>query len=320
VAERKAVEEEIRLFHKYLHDNGLKKTHQKELILKTFLKAEGHLSVEDVYELVKKKDRRVGIVTVFRTLKSLAECGIARVITLDDGLTRFEHMFQHPHHHHIVCTRCHKAIEFVSPELERLQDSIVEKYEFKPQFHSLQVHGLCIDCQEERAAGDLPKIDTEKIFARDALRMAIEMEKRSIGFYRSLIEKNQEPGGRQVLEEVIVEESVHLEKLESDLREIQEGEAGLEQAPIFLHFDNGQIEDMIPGISAYEKDGILELDARAALEIATEFERRAAVFFRKYADRFIDTQGKRIFLRFAEDEQQHFGLIHQRMEDAVPSI
>src|SRR5881296_3407971 len=82
----------------------MKKTRQKDLILETFLTTEGHLSVEDTYFLVKKKDKKVGIVTVFRTLKTLTACGIAREITLGDGLTRFEHSYHHPHHHHIVCT------------------------------------------------------------------------------------------------------------------------------------------------------------------------------------------------------------------------
>ena len=117
----KKLSEEKELFYAYLRQNGLKKTHQKDLILEAFLKTEGHLSVEDVYALVKKKDRRVGIVTVFRTLKSLTACGIAREISLGDGLTRFEHSFKHPYHHHIVCTKCSRTIEFTSPELEKIQ-------------------------------------------------------------------------------------------------------------------------------------------------------------------------------------------------------
>ena len=82
------LEAEKELFYEYLRQNGLKKTRQKDLILDTFLGNEGHMSVEDIYALVKKRDRRVGIVTVFRTLKSLNACGIAREINLGDGLTQ----------------------------------------------------------------------------------------------------------------------------------------------------------------------------------------------------------------------------------------
>ena len=97
-----------------------------------------------------KQVLKVGIVTVFRTLKSLTACGIAREITLGDGLTRFEHSYHHPHHHHIVCTECHKAIEFISPELESIQDAIVRKYHFQALHHRFQIYGLCEDCREHR--------------------------------------------------------------------------------------------------------------------------------------------------------------------------
>ena len=79
------LKEETELFHAYLRQNGLKKTYEKDLILETFLNAEGHLSVDDIYALVKKRDKRVGVVTVFRTLKSLTACGIAREVLSEMG-------------------------------------------------------------------------------------------------------------------------------------------------------------------------------------------------------------------------------------------
>ena len=63
----KKLREEVELFYTYLRQNGLKRTHQKDLILTTFLSTEGHLSVEDLHALVRRKDRKVGVVTVFRT-------------------------------------------------------------------------------------------------------------------------------------------------------------------------------------------------------------------------------------------------------------
>jgi Fur family ferric uptake transcriptional regulator len=178
------LKEEIELFYSYLRQNGLKKTYQKDLILETFLNTEGHLSVEDIYALVKKKDKKVGIVTVFRTLKSLTACGIAREITLGDGLTRFEHGYHHPSHHHIVCTECNRAIEFVSPELEKIQGEIIEKYHFHPANHRFQTFGICEDCRDKRPIEEIQKHDTEKIFARDAVKMALNMENRCLEFYR----------------------------------------------------------------------------------------------------------------------------------------
>ncbi len=313
------LKEEIALFYAYLRQNGLKKTYQKDLILETFLSTEGHLSVEDIYSLVKKKDRKVGIVTVFRTLKSLTACGIAREITLADHLTRFEHSYHHPYHHHIVCTQCHKAIEFVSPELEKIQDEILRQYHFQPIHHRFQTYGICEDCREHRAVTEPQKYDTEKVFARDALRMAIEMQKRGVHFYRNAAERNQDAAGRQMLEGIAREEEAHLQELEAELAEVVLQEKGLDRAPIFLHFDACELERLMPDLRAYETDGQLKLDARSSLEAAMQLKRRAADYFRAFAGKFIETQGKKVFQRFADDELGHSEVIRRRLEELVPA-
>ncbi len=308
--------DELELFHNYLRKNGLKKTYQKDLILRTFLGCEGHMSVEDVHQKVRRKDRKVGVVTVFRTLKSLAACGIAREITLGDGLTRFEHGFRHPHHHHIVCTECHKTIEFVDPELERIQDRVVAKYNFESVHPRFQIHGVCEDCRFSRRTRAVGRWDSERIFGRDALKMAICMEKQGIEFYREAAGRNQDPAGRQIFVGIAEEQLRHLEQLESELEQIQARDQGLEGAPVFLHFDPCELEDLMPDLGKYEVDGRLELGAREAMDLAVQFEKRASDFFREYAGRFVETFGRRIFLQFAEQELGHHREVERHMLDA----
>ena len=309
---------ELELFYSFLRQNGLKKTHQKDLILETFLNTEGHLSVEDVYALVKRRDKRIGIVTVFRTLKSLTACGISKEITLGDGLTRFEHSYHHPHHHHIVCTECNKTIEFVSPELERIQQEIVSRYRFLPIHHRLQIYGACEDCREHRAVTEYYKHDTQRIFARDAVKMALYMEKREIEFYRAAAARNQDPAGRDALEVIIREGTAHLSELEEELQGIYCQDKSLEKAPMFLHFDPVELERLIPDLGDFERDGVLRMDARQSLDMALALSQRAANFFKEYAEKFMETEGKRVFQRFAEEEMRHHDLIRRRKESAQP--
>jgi Fur family transcriptional regulator, ferric uptake regulator len=313
------LKEETELFYSYLRQNGLKKTYQKDLILETFLNTEGHLSVEDIYALVKKRDKKVGVVTVFRTLKSLTACGIAREITLGDGLTRFEHSYHHPHHHHIVCTECHRAIEFVCPELERIQNDIIQKYHFQPIHHRFQTYGICEDCREHRPVVEIQKHDTEKIFARDAVKMALCMENRCLEFYRDAANRNQNSAGKEILERMIQEEEAHIAELNMKLQEIVGQEKDLEYAPIFLHFDPCDLEELVPALSRYETGGEIRLDAQASIELALKLNRGAADFFKAYADRFAETQGKLIFSNFANQEANHCDLMRQRMEQLAAS-
>lgn len=315
----KKLKEETELFYSFLRQNGLKKTYQKDLILETFLNTEGHLSVEDIYALVKKKDKKVGVVTVFRTLKSLTACGIAREISLGDGLTRFEHCYHHPYHHHIVCTECHKAIEFVCPELEKIQDKIIEKYNFKPIHHRFQTYGICEDCLENRNVSDTQKHDTERIFARDALKMALSMENRCLEFFNLAAQRNLDTGGNEIFKRMVLEEEIHISELRATLDELLQQEKGLYQAPIFLHFDPNELEEILPDISSYENGGELRLDSKAAIELSSQLNRNASEFFKKYADKFTDTLGKRIFVNFAVQEENHTDLMKQRMESRLHS-
>jgi Fur family ferric uptake transcriptional regulator len=138
---------EMQVLIDYLRDNKLKVTPHRELILETFLDHEGHRSVEDIYRTVRQQDPRIGYTTVYRTMKLLAECGLAREIDLADGITRYEHLFNHEHHDHMICMECGTSIEFLNPDIESVQDSASEQLGFKVLDHRLQIYGVCRQCQ-----------------------------------------------------------------------------------------------------------------------------------------------------------------------------
>ena len=158
--------EEIQIFHEHLKRARLKRTSQRDLILDVFLDTEGHVSSEDLYAIVKAKDPTVGFTTVYRTLKLLKECGLARELEFHDGRMLYEHEYKHTHHDHLICTECGKTIEFYSAELEAIQDAIVAKHKFRPTQHSLRIFGVCAECQRGK---DAP---TEESTAEPRIRFA----------------------------------------------------------------------------------------------------------------------------------------------------
>ena len=143
----KVLKPELQVFIDYLQANKLKQTPHRELILETFLENEGHRSVEDIYHTVKAIDPRIGYTTVYRTMKLLIRCGLAREIELADGITRYEHLFNHEHHDHLICMECGNSIEFYNPEIETLQDAASAQLGFKVLDHKLQIYGVCRDCR-----------------------------------------------------------------------------------------------------------------------------------------------------------------------------
>ena len=139
------MQKEQKRFNDFLKEKGLKLTKQRVQILQVFLGTKNHLSVEGLYEVVKKKNSAIGQATVFRTLKLLCKIGIAREINLGDRRVRFEH--DHKHHDHLICQSCSKLIEAVDPKIEDLQKTLCKKFGFVPRNHRLQIFGICKECK-----------------------------------------------------------------------------------------------------------------------------------------------------------------------------
>ncbi len=142
--EREALEE-------YLRDRGLKMTGARETVLDAFLGLERHVSAEELLEEARRIDPSIGQATVFRTIKLLAEAGLAREACPDEGARRYEHAFGHEHHDHLVCERCGAIVEFRDEAIERAQGAIYRRHGFAPSGHRLELRGLCPSCA--RGAG-----------------------------------------------------------------------------------------------------------------------------------------------------------------------
>ena len=143
----KNIAPEMQVFLEYLRENTLKITPHRQLILETFLDHEGHRSVEDIYHVVREKDPRIGYTTVYRTMKLLLDCGLAREMDLADGITRYEHLYNHQHHDHMICMQCGQSIEFYNADIEAVQEMASEQLGFKVLDHKLQIYGLCNNCR-----------------------------------------------------------------------------------------------------------------------------------------------------------------------------
>ena len=92
---------------------------------------------------------RIGFTTVYRTLKLLAECGLASEVAFHDGIARFEHQYNRRSHHHMVCTECGGSVEFFSPEVDRLEQEIGRKHHYATTRHTFQIYGVCEDCRKK---------------------------------------------------------------------------------------------------------------------------------------------------------------------------
>lgn len=140
------MKKEVEIFNNYISRRRLRHTPQRIRILGVFLEVEGHVSVQELYDLVKKKHPEIGFTTVYRSMKLFLECGLCSEIDFGDGVVRFEHKYNHKHHDHLICTKCGQLIEVVSPRLEKIQEAMTKEHNFIPLNHKLEIFGICKDC------------------------------------------------------------------------------------------------------------------------------------------------------------------------------
>ncbi len=131
----------------FLKKKGFKSTRQRDIIVTEFLKTEEHVTAEDLYNRINRKHKEIGFTTVYRTLKLLAESGLAAEQIFADNLTRYEPLSEEEHHDHLICMHCGAITEFENPKMERLQKTIADEFGFHIVNHKMEFYGYCRRCR-----------------------------------------------------------------------------------------------------------------------------------------------------------------------------
>jgi Fur family transcriptional regulator, ferric uptake regulator len=287
-----------------LHPAGGKRSSKRERILAVFLKHEGHLSADDLVDLIHREDARISRATVYRTLQWMVDAGIARKVDFGEGRFRFEHSYRHPRHFHLICKTCNRSAEFLSSDIEALIEEVAAARNFAARQSVLQIYGTCETCRSGRQAPPEPAT-SETVFARDALRIAIATERSGLEFYSRAARATLHARGRRVFQKLADEERDHLSTLEARYQRLLQQDPQLESRPTFLFFKgaaNGLFADGAEEVAR-------GVDDRQALKIGIRCERTSHRFFKRYGERFEDSEGKQVFLEFADEERRHLDLL-----------
>ncbi len=142
-------EDMIEELKRIVKQKGLKYTEQREIVLNILISASEHLSAEEIYNEIKKQhsDTNIGIATVYRALSFLEEVDLITSIAFGSDGKKYESNAK-AHHDHLICTSCGEIIEFMDNEIEKRQNKIAKKNNFKIQSHSMQLYGTCQKCTE----------------------------------------------------------------------------------------------------------------------------------------------------------------------------
>jgi Fur family transcriptional regulator, ferric uptake regulator len=284
---------------------GGKRSSKREQIVNVFLRQEGHLTADDLVDVIRREDKRISRATVYRTLQWMVDAGIARKVDFGEGRSRFEHSYRQPRHFHLICKTCSRSSEFLSSDIETIIEEISAARNFTAAQSVVQIYGTCDDCRSGRSAAEDAPGHTDLVFARDALRIAIATERSGLEFYSRAARVTRDARGRKVFNDLAEEEREHLGKLEARYAELLRRDPQLESRPTFLFFKGAA-----NGLFSEGAERLLKgVDDQQALLIGIRCERGSHRFFKKYGERFEDSEGKQIFLEFANEEREHLDLL-----------
>jgi Fe2+ or Zn2+ uptake regulation protein len=127
-----------------LRDHGLHATSARVAVLQILTEEHHHRSVEELRAEVLERYPTIDPATVYRTLETLEEHGLAVRMELGDKRTRWAHITHE--HHHLVCRHCKVVVEIDDRPFQHLAQELAESYGLHVDMQHLVLRGLCPAC------------------------------------------------------------------------------------------------------------------------------------------------------------------------------
>jgi Fur family ferric uptake transcriptional regulator len=124
-------------------DKGLRMTEQRRVIARVLSDSLDHPDVETVYQRASAVDSRIGLATVYRTLRLFEEANILERHDFGDGRSRYEEVPE-KHHDHLIDVQTGEVIEFQNEAIEALQRRVAEELGYRLVDHRLELYGVKI--------------------------------------------------------------------------------------------------------------------------------------------------------------------------------
>jgi Fur family transcriptional regulator, ferric uptake regulator len=138
----------IRELRSRLADADVRPTRQRVMVLEALASEEHDATAQEIYSRLRKRGERVGLATVYRTLSLLTDRKVVDELSHHPGESCYR-LCSTGHHHHLVCSRCHRVEELSGCDLDEWLARASQSRGFVPTSHTLEVVGVCEICRDQ---------------------------------------------------------------------------------------------------------------------------------------------------------------------------
>jgi len=125
--------------------HGLRATRQRTAVLEALAAEHDDATAQQVHDALRRKGEGVGLATVYRTLSALSERGVIDELSHRPREACYR-LCGEGHHHHLVCTECHRVVELGDCDLEPWLAGLADGHGFTVSDHTVEVTGICAEC------------------------------------------------------------------------------------------------------------------------------------------------------------------------------
>jgi Fur family peroxide stress response transcriptional regulator len=130
-------------FEQLLRENHIKVTPQRLSIVEE-LYGHIHMSVEELYEGIKKKFPSVSLATIYKNINAMMEKGFISEVQIPGQKSKYE--LVKPSHSHVVCQKCGK-VEDIALDLEGIAHKAADLTHYQIKEEALVLSGICPICR-----------------------------------------------------------------------------------------------------------------------------------------------------------------------------
>ena len=129
-----------------LGERGVRATPQRTRVLAALARAPNDATAQELHERLRARGERSGLATVYRALAVLADEGVVDVLAHRPGEACYR-LCGGEHHHHLVCSSCHRVVELSDCRLDPWLDDVAAAHGFDRLEHRLELTGVCSECR-----------------------------------------------------------------------------------------------------------------------------------------------------------------------------